>query len=100
MTFHCAVGFPPPTPKKSWLLIGLLVGRRDELEPLAQGVAERLGQRVDVPQDDVEGEGELLHVGADLRQLPGALEDGHLDVQDGVLQGDKLQSDAGPPLRY
>jgi len=70
---------PPP-------LLVSLVGRGDELKPLSECVAQGLRQRVDVPQDDVEGEGELLHVGADLRQLPGPFEDGHLDVQDGVLQ--------------
>lgn len=68
------------------LLIGLLVGRCDEFKPLPERVAQRLRQGVDVTQDDVEGEGELVHVGADLRQLARSFEDGHLDVQDGVLR--------------
>lgn len=63
-----------------------LVGGRHQLEPLPEGVAQGLRQGVDVPQDDVEGEGELVHVGADLRQLARTLEDGNLDVQDGVLR--------------
>lgn len=68
------------------LLVGLLVGRRDQFKPLPERVAQRLWQGVDVTQDDVEGEGELVHVGADLRQLPRSFKDGHLDVQDGVLR--------------
>ena len=63
-----------------------LVGCRDEFKPLPEGVAQRLWQGVDVPQDDVEGEGELLHVGADLWELPRPFEYGDLDVEDGVLQ--------------
>lgn len=63
-----------------------LVGRRHKLKPLSERVAQGLRQGVDVPQDDVEGEGELVHVGADLWQLARTLEDGNLDVQDGVLQ--------------
>ena len=64
----------------------LLVCCCDQFEPLSECVAQRLRQGVDVSQDDVEGEGELLHVGADLWQLARPFEDGHLDVQDGVLQ--------------
>lgn len=64
----------------------LLVCCCDQFEPLSECVTQRLRQGVDVSQDDVEGEGELLHVGADLWQLTRPFEDGHLDVQDGVLQ--------------
>lgn len=68
-----------------WLLAGLQVGCCDEFKPLPQCIAQGLGQGVYVPQDDVEGEGELLHVGADFRHFTRAFEDGHLNIQDGVL---------------
>lgn len=67
-------------------LVGLLVSCRDEFKPLPESVAQGLWQGVDVPQDDVEGERELVHVGADLWQFPWTFKYGHLDIQDGVLQ--------------
>lgn len=84
---HCAVGCCPLLPScERWLLIGLLVGCRDELKPLSECVTQGLRQGVDISQDDVEGEGELFHIGADLWQFAWPFEYGHLDVQYGVLQ--------------
>lgn len=75
-----------------WLLIGLLVSCRDKFKPLSECVAQGLRQGVDISQDDVEGEGELVHVGTDLWQFSWPFEYGHLDVQDGVLQHSTMVS--------
>lgn len=77
-----------PTSPFLWqvALVSLLLSHCDELEPLPECITERLWQGVDISQDHVEGEGKLVHVGADLRQLSWPSEDGHLDVQDGILQ--------------
>lgn len=71
---------------KRWLLISPLVACRNKFKPLSERIAQGLWQGVYVSQDDVEGEGELIHVGADLWQFCGPFEYGHLDVQDGILQ--------------
>lgn len=72
---------------QSWLPGALLpVGGSDELEPLPQSVAQRLRQGVHVAQDHVERKRELVHVGADLGQFARSLEDGHFDIQYGVLE--------------
>lgn len=85
--WHCAVGcWFLLSLYDRWLPVGLLVGCCDKFKPLPQRIAQGLWQGVDVPQDDVEGKGELLHVGADFWQLSRPFEYGHLDVQDGVLQ--------------
>lgn len=68
------------------LLVVLLVGRRDQFEPLPERVAQRLRQGVDVSQDDVKREGELVHVGTDIREFSRSFENGHLYVEDGVLR--------------
>lgn len=62
-----------------------LVSCCDQFKPLSQCIAQGLRQGIDVPQDDVEGERELIHVRADLWHLPWTLEYRHLDVQDRVL---------------
>lgn len=63
-----------------------LVSCCDQFKPLSQRITQGLRQGIDVPQNDVEGERELVHVRADLWHLPGTLEYGHLDVQDRILR--------------
>lgn len=69
-----------------WLLVGSLVRCRDKFEPLSERIAQSLWQGVNISQDDIKGEGELVHVGADLRHFSWPFKNGNLDVQDGVLQ--------------
>lgn len=69
-----------------WLLVGSLVRCRDEFEPLSERIAQSLWQGVNISQDDIKGEGELVHVGADLGHFSRPFKNGNLDVQDGVLQ--------------
>ncbi len=66
----------------------------DQLKPLSQGITECLWHGVDIFKDDVEGEWEVFHVGADLRKLPCSTKDRNLDVKYGILSDTKqlLQS--------
>lgn len=63
----------------------LLVCGCDKLEPLSQSITEGLWEGVHISQDNVEGEGEFLHIGPNLRQLTWPFKYGYFDIQYGIL---------------
>lgn len=63
----------------------LLVCGGDKLEPLPQSITQCLWEGVHISQDNVEGEGEFLHIGPNLRQLTWPFKYGYFDIQYGIL---------------